>query len=228
MSTQKVRVHCFGVSLDGYSAGPNQSLDHPLGVGGTGLMEWFFPTRTFQRMHNGERLNDSEQLSGQEGGDTGVDDSFAARSFEKIGAWIMGRNMFGPIRGAWTNDDWKGWWGDNPPYHCDVFVLTHHPRAPLVMQAGTTFHFVTEGIQAALQRARAAAKEKDVRIGGGTATVRAYLKAGLVDEVHLAQSPVLLGSGESLFQGLDLPSLGYRCIESVPSAKTTHLLLARS
>ena len=225
---QKVRVHCFGISLDGYSAGPNQSLDHPLGVGGTGLMEWFFPTRTFQKMHNRELMNAPEQIFGQEGGENGVDDDFAARSFEKIGAWIMGRNMFGPVRGPWTNDDWKGWWGDNPVYHCDVFVLTHHVRAPLTMDGGTTFHFVTEGIQTALQRARAAAREKDVRVGGGVATVRAYLQAGLVDELHLAQSPVLLGSGESLFQGLDLSSLGYRCIERVPSAKTTHLVLARS
>ncbi|MGB7436484.1 MAG: dihydrofolate reductase family protein [Candidatus Acidiferrum sp.] len=225
---QKLRVHCFGISLDGYGAGPNQSLDHPLGVGGTGLMEWFFPTPTFQRMHHRELANAPDQLFGQEGHDTGVDDGFAARSFEKIGAWIMGRNMFGPIRGPWANDDWKGWWGDNPLYHCDVFVLTHHARAPLTMEGGTTFHFVTDGIESALQQARAAAKDKDVRVGGGVATIRAYLQAGLVDELHLAQSPVLLGSGESLFTGLDLLSLGYRCVNHVPSSKTTHLVLARS
>ena len=216
---QKLRIHGFGISLDGYSAGPNQSLDHPLGVGGTGLMEWFFPTRTFQMMHN---------PSVQAATEATVDDDFAARGFENIGAWILGRNMFGPIRGAWENDDWKGWWGDNPVYHCDVFVLTHHARAALVTEGGTTFHFVADGIEAALQRAKAAAKGKDVRVGGGVATVRAYLQAGLVDELHLAQSPVLLGSGEALFPGLDLPSLGYRYIERVPSAKTTHLVLARS
>ena len=224
---QKVRVHCFGVSLDGYSAGPNQSLDHPLGVGGIGLMEWFFPTRTFQRLHNRALVDAPDQLFGQEGGETGVDDDFAARGFENVGAWIIGRNMFGPVRGAWVNDDWKGWWGDNPVYHCDVFVLTHHARAPLAMQGGTTFYFVTEGIEAALQRAKAAAQSKDVRIGGGVDTLRAYLRAGLIDELHLAQSPVLLGSGESLFAGLDLAALGYRCVERAPSAKTTHAVLAR-
>ncbi len=225
---QKLRVHCFGVSLDGYSAGPNQSLDHPLGVGGTGLMEWFFPTRTFQSMHNPELAHAPDHPFDQQGGEADIDDDFAARGFENIGAWILGRNMFGPIRGAWANDDWKGWWGDNPVYHCDVFVLTHHARASLPMEGGTTFHFVTDGIEAALQRAKAAAKGKDVRLGGGVATVRAYLRAGLVDDVHLAQSPVLLGSGESLFTGLDLPSLGYRCVDRVPSSKTTHLVLARS
>jgi len=231
---QKLRVHGFGISLDGYSAGPNQSLDHPLGVGGTGLMEWFFPTRTFQKMHNLEPRDTvglqsvPDHLFGQEGGETGIDDDFAARGFENIGAWIIGRNMFGPIRGAWLNDDWKGWWGDNPVFHCDVFVLTHYTRPPLTMKGGTTFHFLTDGIETALQRARTAAKEKDVRLGGGTATVRAYLRAGLVDQLHLAQSPVLLGSGESLFTGLDLISLGYRCVERVPSSRTTHLVLARS
>lgn len=222
---QKVRVHCFGVSLDGYGAGPSQSLEHPLGVGGLGLMEWFFPTRTFQSLHN---VNAPDHPLAEKGGDTDVDEKFAARSFEKIGAWIMGRNMFGPIRGPWLDDAWKGWWGDNPVYHCDVFVLTHHARAPLTMLGGTTFHFVTDGIEAALQRAKAAAKDKDVRVGGGVATIRAFLQAGLVDELHLAQSPVLLGSGESLFTGLDLPSLGYRCVEHVSSSKTTHVVLARS
>ena len=225
---QKLRVHCFGISLDGYSAGPNQSLDHPLGVGGTGLMEWFIPTRTFQTMHNPELVHAPDYLLGHDGGETDIDDDFAARGFENLGAWIIGRNMFGPIRGAWANDDWKGWWGDNPVYHCDVFVLTHYARAPLTMKGGTTFHFVTDGIETALQRAKAAAQGKDVRLGGGVATVRAYLQAGLVDELHLAQSPVLLGSGESLFANLDLPSLGYRCVGRVPSSKTTHLVLARS
>jgi dihydrofolate reductase len=234
MATQKLKVLSFGVSLDGYSAGPNQSLDHPLGVGGTGLMEWFFATRTFQRMHNRESrdtvglANVADHLFGQEDAEAGIDNDFAARGFENIGAWIIGRNMFGPVRGAWVDDKWKGWWGDNPPFHCGVFVLTHHARAPLTMEGGTTFHFVTDGIEAALRRAKAAANGKDVRLGGGAATVRAYLLAGLVDELHLAQSPVLLGSGESLFTGLDLLSLGYRCVERVPSTKTTHLVLARS
>ncbi len=225
---QKVRVDSFGVSLDGFGAGPNQSLDHPLGVGGMGLMEWVFPTRTFQRMHDPKLADAPDNLSGKGRGEIDIDDDFAARGFENIGAWIIGRNMFGPIRGPWANDDWKGWWGDNPVYHCDVFVLTHHARAPLRMEGGTTFHFVTDGIELALQQAKAAANGKDVRVGGGVATVRAYLQAGLVDELHLAQSPVLLGSGESFFMGLDLPSLGFRCVERVPSAKTTHLVLTRT
>jgi len=225
---QKVRVHCFGVSLDGYGAGPKQSLENPLGVGGLGLMEWFFPTRTFQKLHNRELVDAPDELFGKEGGGAGVDDDFAARGFENIGAWIIGRNMFGPVRGPWLNEDWKGWWGDDPVYHCDVFVLTHHARAPQVMEGGTTFRFVTDGIEAALQQAKAAAKGKDVRVGGGVATLRAYLQAGLVDEMHLAQSAVLLGSGEALFAGLDLPALGYRCVvERVASEKTTHVVLAR-
>lgn len=225
---QKVRVHCFGVSLDGYGAGPKQSLENPLGVGGLGLMEWFFPTRTFQKMHNRELVDAPDEVLGKDGGATGVDDDFAARGFENIGAWIIGRNMFGPVRGPWLSEDWKGWWGDDPVYHCDVFVLTHHARAPQVMEGGTTFHFVTDGIEAALQQAKSAAKGKDVRVGGGVATLRAYLQAGLVDVVHLAQSAVLLGSGEALFPGLDLPALGYRCVERVPTAKTTHLVVSRS
>jgi dihydrofolate reductase len=234
MSRQKVSVRSFGISLDGYSAGPNQSLENPLGVGGTGIMDWFFPTRTFQRMHKPEARNTAglanvpNELFGQEDGEAGVDDDFAARGFENAGAWIIGRNMFGPIRGPWPDEEWKGWWGDNPPYHCEVFVLTHHARAPLVMQGGTTFHFVSDGIEVALQRAKAAANGKDVRIGGGVATVRVYLRAGLIDELHLVQSPVLLGSGESLFTGLDLLALGYRCVERVSSAKATHVVLARS
>jgi len=234
MCAQKLRVHGFGISLDGYSAGPNQSLDHPLGVGGTGLMEWFFPTRTFQRMHNRDSrstaglVNAPDQVFAQEDGDVGIDDDFAARGLENIGAWVIGRNMFGPFRGAWADDNWKGWWGDNPPFHCDVFVLTHHFRAPLTMEGGTTFRFVTDGIQPAVKQARAAANGKDVRVGGGVATVRAFLQARLLDELHLAQSPVLLGSGESLFTRLNLPSLGYHCVERVPSTKTTHIVLARS
>jgi dihydrofolate reductase len=225
---QKLRVQLFGISLDGYSAGPNQSLDHPLGVGGMALGEWFFPTRTFRRMHNPDWAANVPDHLFTEHGAADIDDYFAARGFENVGALIIGRNMFGPVRGAWANDDWKGWWGDNPPFHCDVFVLTHHARASLAMSGGTTFHFVTDGIEAALQCAKAAADGKDVQLGGGVATVRAYLRAGLVDELHLAQSPVLLGSGESLFTGLDLLSLGYRCVERVPSSKTTHLVLARS
>jgi dihydrofolate reductase len=225
---QKLRVQNFGISLDGYSAGPDQSPEHPCGVGGMALGEWFFPTPTFRRMHNRDwTANLPDHLLGEEDGVAGIDDYFAARGFENVGALIMGRNMFGPIRGAWLNDDWKGWWGENPPFHCDVFVLTHHARASLAMQGGTTFHFVTDGIEAALRRAKTAAKDKDVQLGGGVATVRAYLRAGLVDELHLAQSPVLLGSGESLFTDLDLLSLGYRCVERIPSSKTTHIILTR-
>ena len=223
----KVRVACFGISLDGYGAGPNQSLEHPLGVRGTELMQWFFPTRTFQKMHDPGSAGAPSVPPPPQDPETEIDDGFAARSFENIGAWILGRNMFGPIRGPWPNEEWKGWWGDTPPYHCDVFVLTQHARRPLAMNGGTTFHFVTDGPEAALQRARAAAKEKDVRIGGGVATVRHYLRSGAVDELHLAQSPVLLGSGEPLFAGLNLDALGYRVTNRVPSAKTTHLILTR-
>ena len=212
----KVKVAAFSVSIDGFGAGPRQDLQNPLGVRGTELHSWFFHTDIFKKMHGlGE-------------GETGIDNGLAAQSFDNVGAWILGRNMFGPVRGTWEGDSWKGWWGDSPPYHTPVFVLTHHARAPLTMEGGTTFHFVTDGIEAAWRRAKAAANGKDVRLGGGVATIRAYLRAGLVDELHLAQSPVLLGSGESLFSGLDLPSLGYRCVERVPSAKTTHLVLARS
>ena len=210
----KLRVSSFSVSLDGYGAGPDQSLDNPLGVGGEALHEWVFPTRTFRKM------------SGQDG-DTGTDDDFAARSFANVGAWILGRNMFGPVRGAWPDESWKGWWGDNPPYHCPVFVLTHHPRASIAMEGGTTFHFVTEGIHAALERAREAADGRDVRVGGGAATIRQYLQAGLIDEMHLAVSPVLLGSGEHLLGELDLLKLGYRVSEHVPMPKTTHVVFTR-
>jgi dihydrofolate reductase len=211
----RLLVHNFSISLDGYGAGPNQSVEHPLGVGGHSLHEWFLPTRTFKRTH------------GEEGGTTGVDDDFAARNFDNLGAWILGRNMFGPIRGAWQDDRWRGWWGDNPPYHSDVFVLTHHPRASIRMDGGTTFHFVTEGIHAALERAMAAAKGRDVLLGGGVATIRQYLRAGLVDEMHLAIAPVMLGSGEHLFNGLDLPKLGFRCVEHVPSPNATHIVLRK-
>jgi dihydrofolate reductase len=212
----KVRVNCFSVSIDGYGAGPRQDRDNPLGVGGTELHEWFVPTRTIQRT-----------LFGRDEGTTGIDEDFAARSFENVGAWILGRNMFGPVRGTWPDESWRGWWGDNPPYHVPVFVLTHHPRNAIEMQGGTTFHFVTEGIEEALRRARQAAGSKDVRIGGGVSTIRQYLQAGLVDEMHLAISPVLLGSGEHLLSGLDLRALGYRVAEHVPSDAATHVVLAR-
>jgi len=212
----RVRVEGFTVSLDGYGAGPDQDLANPLGVGGTELHQWLIPTRTFQRA-----------LFGQDGGSTGVDDDFAARGFRNVGAWILGRNMFGPVRGPWPDDQWKGWWGDSPPYHVPVFVLTHHARAPIEMAGGTTFHFVTGGIHEALDRARAAAGGQDVRIGGGPATVRQYLREGLIDELHIAISPVLLGRGEPLWADLDLRALGYRCVSSVASDKATHVVLQR-
>jgi dihydrofolate reductase len=209
-------VRGFTISLDGYGAGPNQSLENPLGVGGEGLHDWLVSSRTFQRM------------IGNEGGETGIDEEFAARSMAGIGAWILGRNMFGPIRGPWPDESWRGWWGANPPYHAPVFVLTHHSRPPLEMEGGTVFHFVTEGIHAALERARAAAGQQDIRLLGGAATIRQYLQARLVDEMHLAASPILLGSGEPLLTGLDLPALGYRCTESVPSPKGVHYVIGRT
>ena len=212
----KLRIHGFSVSLDGYAAGPGQDLDHPLGVGGMQLHEWVFPTRTFQAMF------------GSGDGTIGIDDDFAARGFEGIGAWILGRNMFAPSRGPWADDQWKGWWGDNPPYHTPVFVLTHHARPPIEMAGGTIFHFVTDGIHAALQRAQQAAGALDVRLGGGPATIRQYLEAGLVDTMHLAISPVLLGSGESLLADLDLVRLGYRCSEHTSSAAAMHVVLTKS
>ena len=211
----KLRVQSFSISLDGFGAGPHQDLDNPLGVGGKALHEWAFATRTFQRMF------------GTDGGTTGIDDDFAARGFNNIGAWILGRNIFGPIRGPWPDDTWKGWWGDNPPYHTPVFVLTHHPRQSLTMSGGTTFHFVTDGIHAALQRAADAAKGQDIRLGGGVATIQQYLRAGLVDEMHLAISPVLLGSGEHLLAGIDLSNLGYQCTEHVPTPNATHVILTK-
>jgi len=211
----KVCVRSFGVSIDGFGAGPNQNLEHPLGVNGFDLMAWFLPTRVWQRMH------------GQADGETGVDNEVAELGFADIGAWILGRNMFGPIRGPWPDDEWKGWWGDEPPYHTPVFVLTHHPRPPLEMKGGTTFHFVSDGIHAALDRARAAAGDRDVRIGGGVSTVRQYLEAGLIDSLHLAMRPVLLGSGERLFADLDLRALGYDCEKSVSGERATHVFVRR-
>lgn len=212
----RLLAYGFTISLDGYGAGPRQSQEDPLGVGGEKLHDWLVGTRTFKRTHGGE------------GGDTGIDEDFAARGMAGMGAWILGRNMFGPVRGPWPDESWRGWWGKNPPYHTPVFVLTHHPRPPLEMEGGTVFHFVTEGIDAALERARAAAGQQDIRLGGGVATLREYLRAGLVDELHLAVSPILLGSGEHLLAGLDLPALGYRCTESVAGAKAVHYMIART
>jgi dihydrofolate reductase len=211
----KVRVNSFSISVDGFGAGPRQSKENPLGVGGLALHEWAFATRTFRRMF------------GQEGGSTGIDEGFAARGFENVGAWILGRNMFGPVRGPWPDDTWKGWWGPNPPYHVPVYVLTNHARDPIAMQGGTTFYFATDGIQVALDRALASAGGKDVRIGGGVATIQEFLSARLIDELHLAISPVILGSGERLFAGLDLVALGYRCAEHFAGDKATHIILRR-
>jgi dihydrofolate reductase len=213
----KLCVRSFAISIDGYGAGPDQDLQNPLGVHGPDLMGWFFPTRTFRAMHSPDG-----------GGETGIDDQMAARSFDNIGAWILGRNMFGPVRGPWPDDSWKGWWGDEPPYHTPVFVLTHHARAPLRMAGGTEFHFVTDGIHAALEQARAAAGGRDVRIGGGVATVRQYLQAGLIDEMHLAMSPILLGMGEHLLHGIDLRTQGFECAKRVAGERATHVFLRRS
>jgi len=211
----KLRVQSFAISLDGYGAGPHQDLQNPLGVRGPEMMEWFFPTRLWRRMQ------------GHDDGETGRDNEIAEQGFAGIGAWILGRNMFGPVRGPWPDDSWKGWWGDEPPYHVPVFVLTHHTRAPLEMAGGTTFHFVTDGIRAALEQARVAAGGKDVRLGGGVATIREYLRAGLIDELHLAVRPVLLGSGEHLLSGLDLPALGYEVADCVAGERATHVFLRR-
>jgi dihydrofolate reductase len=212
----RVRVEGFTISLDGFGAGPNQDINNPLGLGGRDLHQWLLPTCTFQRA-----------VFGKGGGTTGVDDDFAARGFQNVGSWILGRNMFSPDRGDWPNKDWKGWWGDNPPYHVPTFILTHHPRPSIEMEGGTTFHFVTAGICEALNRAREAAAGKDVRIGGGPDTIQQYLREGLIDELHIAISPVLLGRGEPLFQGVDLRSLGYECVQSVASEKATHVVLRR-
>jgi len=212
----KVVVRSFGVSLDGFAAGPRQSLDNPLGERGPELMAWFFPTRVWQQMH------------GNEGGETGVDNRMAELGFTNMGAWILGRNMFGPVRGPWPDDSWKGWWGDEPPYHVPTFVLTHHARHPLIMKGDTVFHFVTGGIHEALARAREVAGERDIRIGGGAATVRAYLEAGLIDELHLAIRPILLGEGEPLWHGLDLAAHGYYVAEHVAGERAMHVTLRRA
>ena len=210
----RLLVRSFSISLDGYGAGPAQSKETPLGVGGEDLHDWLVNTRTFKRMQRAE------------GGDTGVDEDFAVRGFADIGAWIMGRNMFGPIRGPWPDESWRGWWGKNPPYHTPVFVLTHHARPSLEMEGNNVFHFVTEGIHAALERAREAAGRLDIRLLGGADTIRQYLQARLVDEMHVAVSPILLGSGAHLLAGLDLPALGYKCTDCVPSAKAVHYVIA--
>ena len=211
----KVRVAGFSISLDGFGAGPEQSLEHPLGKRGQELHHWMFGTRMFRTM------------IGKEGGSDGVDDSYAQRSMEGFGAFILGRDMFGPIRGAWPDESWKGWWGNNPPYHAPTFVLTHHPRDPIEMEGGTTFIFVTEGMEAALDQAKRAAKHLDVKIGGGAETVRQYLRGGLIDELHFALSPVVLGQGEPVFAGIDLPALGFRVTEHQATEYATHIVLRR-
>jgi dihydrofolate reductase len=211
----KLRVHNLAISLDGYAAGPHQDVDNPLGQRGLELHEWVFKTRHWQQMEGGE------------GGDEGLDDQFMARGDAGIGATIMGRNMFGPIRGPWTKEQWSGWWGPSPPYHHSVFVLTHHPHEPIAMEGGTTFNFVTDGIEAALERAFDAADGGDVRLGGGAGTIQQYLRAGLIDEMHLAIVPALLGSGERLFDHLDGGPVGYRCVELVSSPAVVHIRLVR-
>jgi dihydrofolate reductase len=211
----RVCVRSFALSIDGYGAGPRQDLHNPIGVHGMEIMEWFFATRAWRNMH------------GEQGGETGIDDTFAEQGFADIGAWIIGRNMFGPVRGPWPDQSWRGWWGDEPPYHTPVFVLTHHARPTLSMAGGTEFHFITQGIHAALEQARAAAGGRDVRVGGGVSTIRQYLQAGLIDELHLVLRPVLLGSGEQLLRDIDLRTLGYECTESIAGERGTHLLLRR-
>jgi dihydrofolate reductase len=216
MKMTRIRVNSFSISIDGYGAGPDQDIDNPLGVGGTDLHQWAFQTRTLQQV-----------VFGADKGTTGIDDEFIARGFENVGAWILGRNMFGPIRGSWPDMEWKGWWGDNPPYHVPVFVLTHHARPSIEMEGGTTFHFVTGGIHEAFERAREAAGGQDVRIGGGPNTIQQYMREGLVDELHIAIAPIVLGAGERLFEGVDLRKLGYVCDQSVASENATHVLLRR-
>lgn len=212
----KVRVAAFSVSVDGFGAGPRQDLNNPLGVRGLEVHRWFLGTEAFNKMH------------GKTGGTRNVDNEFAAQSFENVGAWILGRNMFGPVRGPWEDESWKGWWGDEPPYHTPVFVLTHHARPSLTMEGGTTFHFVTNGLEAALARARDAAKDRDVRIGGGVSVIRQCLTAGYIDEMHLAMSPVLLGEGEHLFSGIDLSKLGFDRVRFVAGEDATHVLISKS
>jgi dihydrofolate reductase len=211
----KVSVLCFATSLDGYGAGPHQDLQNPLGEGGPAMFEWFFPTRVWRKMQ------------GHEGGETGIDNQMAERGFANVGAWILGRNMFGPVRGPWPDESWKGWWGEEPPYHTPTFVLTHHARPVLRMKGGTDFHFVTDGIESALAQAKAAAGTRDVRIGGGVSTVRQFLQARLIDEMHLAWRPVLLGAGENLWNGLDLPALGYEVAETVAGERATHVIVRK-
>jgi len=211
----KVRVAAFSISLDGFGAGPRQDLNNPLGIRGPEIFSWFFQTEVFKKMY------------GQEGGSHGVDNGMARKSFENVGAWILGRNMFGPVRGPWPDDSWKGWWGEEPPYHVPVFVLTHYARAPLAMKGGTIFYFVADGIQSALKQAKDAARDKEVRIGGGVATIRQYLVAGAIDEMHLALSPVLLGEGENLFVGIDLHRMGFRVERKVEGENAAHLILQR-
>jgi dihydrofolate reductase len=212
----KLRVNCFSISFDGYSAGPDQSLDNPLGTGAMQVFNWQFGTQAHHRMHGQD-----------DGGETGMDNDLVNRGFENVGAWILGRNMFGPVRGSWPDDSWKGWWGDNPPYHVPVFVLTHHARAPITMEGGTTFHFVTDGIHSALDQATKAAQGQDVRLGGGASTIQQYLRAGLIDELHLVSSPVLIGSGESIFRDLNLPALGYEITNYIASPAATHMFLQK-
>ena len=213
---QKLRVESFTISLDGFGAGPDQDVNNPIGIGGTSLHGWAIPTRTFQK-----------NVFGKDGGETGVDEDFASRGFQNIGAWILGRNMFGPVRGPWPDESWRGWWGENPVYHVLVFVLTHHARAPLVMEGGTTFYFVTDGIAAAVAQAREAAAGKDVRVGGGVNVIQQGLRERLIDEMHIAISPLLLGSGERLFEGVNLPALGYACTRHQSTALATHVVLSR-
>lgn len=221
----RLRAHCIAMSLDGYAAGPNQSLDNPLGIGGFGLMQWFFLTKTWREMCG--EINVPRTAS-PDAGATEADDEFASRAFKNIGAWIMGRNMFGPVRGPWPDESWKGWWGENPPFHAPVFVLTHHPRAPITMAGGTMFHFVTTGIHDALKQATAAANGQDIRLGGGASTIRQFMHARLLDELHIAISPVLLGSGEPLLANLDATQLGYTCAEHIATRNATHVVLKKA
>ncbi len=211
----KVHVSCYTISLDGYSAGPDQTKETPLGVGGLGLMEWMFPTESFMKMQR------------KDGGETGIDNEFVTKAMTGNGGWLLGRNMFGPVRGPWPDDSWKGWWGEEPPYHVPTFVLTHYPRDPVEMKGGTTFHFVTDGIHSALEQAKAAAGDKDIRIGGGAETVRQYLRERLIDEMHLALRPIFMGRGESIFQGMDLKELGYEVAETIPGERATHLIVRK-
>lgn len=213
--TANLVVRSFAMSIDGYSAGPSQDLQNPLGVNGPELMEWFFHTRTWRKMQ------------GQSGGETGVDNTIAEQGFGRIGAWILGRNMFGPVRGPWPDDTWRGWWGENPPYHVPTFVLTHHPRPPIKMTGGTEFYFVTEGIHTALKQATTAAGDRDIRIGGGVSTIRQYLRECLIDELHLAVRPILLGAGENLFEGIDMRALGYLCTEAIAGERANHVFIQR-